>query len=320
MPNRKSSCSVIRYLVLLSGASWLVACGSSDDAASSDTSPARVAGPSSAAEGNASPDEQQPTPGAAEGGADSSQSTDDNGGTPTANEGAGVETPVVEGPVMGVPAADGNGSAADGAEDQAGDDEADEDGAGEGEADEGDPTDRSARSMGFIGCSMAEDIANGYQTVGGERMWPAYGTGGLVVQRWTDTNSAAWQMFDQQVAEFGAPSAVWVQICIFENPGASYAEVTQLIANAREHAAPGATIFITGQPLYEPNWECTLAGNTGPQRTDELARQAANDPAQNVIYPGTFGPLGQSTTRDTCHANGPGQELLGDQAVSFFGG
>lgn len=60
-------------------------------------------------------------------------------------------------------------------------------------------------------------------------------------------------MFDQQVAKYGKPSAVWVQICIFQNPGATYAEVKQLIANARQHAAPGAQIYITGQPIYPDN-------------------------------------------------------------------
>jgi hypothetical protein len=52
-------------------------------------------------------------------------------------------------------------------------------------------------SMGYCGCSMAENVADGYRTVGGRRMWGGYGTGGLVVQSWTDTNSSAWQLFDQ---------------------------------------------------------------------------------------------------------------------------
>lgn len=39
-------------------------------------------------------------------------------------------------------------------------------------------------SMGFIGCSMGENVAQGYVAVGGQRMWGPYGTGGLVVQSW----------------------------------------------------------------------------------------------------------------------------------------
>jgi hypothetical protein len=59
-------------------------------------------------------------------------------------------------------------------------------------------------SMGFIGCSMAENVSQGYRAAGGTRMWGPYRTGGLVVQSWTNPNSTAWQKFDQQSARFSA--------------------------------------------------------------------------------------------------------------------
>jgi len=175
-----------------------------------------------------------------------------------------------------------------------------------------------AHSMGFIGCSMAENVAQGYVADGGTRMWGPYGTGGLVVQSWTDPNSAAWQKFDQQAASFGKPTAVWVQICIFANPGATYDEVKRLIANARQHAAPGATIYITGQPLYDAGQTCSLAGANGPQLTDNLAKQAAADTTQNVRYPGQF-HLHNGEVADGCHANATGQASLGRQALAYWG-
>ncbi|MEJ3742693.1 cellulose-binding domain-containing protein [Actinomycetes bacterium KLBMP 9797] len=175
-----------------------------------------------------------------------------------------------------------------------------------------------ANSMGFIGCSMAENVSQGYVAVGGRRMWGPYGTGGLVVQSWTNTDSSAWQRFDQQASRFGRPTAVWVQICIFAQNGATYNEVQQLIANARQHAAPGATIYISGQPLYDPGQTCTLAGANGPQLTDNLARQAAADATQNVIYPGQF-RLRNGEVADGCHANTAGQQSLGRQAIGYWG-
>ena len=174
-----------------------------------------------------------------------------------------------------------------------------------------------ANSMGFIGCSMAENVAQGYRAVGGTRMWGPYGTGGLVVQSWTNPNSSAWQKFDQQASRFGRPTAVWVQICIFARNGATYDEVKRLIANSRQHAAPGATIFITGQPLYDPGQTCFLAGANGPQLTDNLARQAAADSTQNVTYPGVF-RLRSNEVADGCHANTAGQQSLGRQALAFW--
>jgi hypothetical protein len=172
--------------------------------------------------------------------------------------------------------------------------------------------------MGFIGCSMAENIAQGYVADGGTRMWGPYGTSGLVVQSWTDTNSSSWQKFDQQAAQFGKPTTVWVQVCIFASSGATYAEVKELIANARQHAATGARIYITGQPLYPEGNVCSLAGASGPALTDSLAKQAAADTTQNVTYSGAF-TLKNSEVTDGCHANTAGQQSLGRQALAFWG-
>ena len=149
-------------------------------------------------------------------------------------------------------------------------------------------------------------------------MWGPYGTGGLVVQTWTNPQSSSWEKFDRQVGQYGKPTAVWVQICIFSNQEATYDEVKQLIANARQHAAPGAKIYITGQPTYDPGMTCTLAGVNGPELTDSLAKQAAADPTQNVTYPGPF-ILHKGEVRDGCHANDAGQTSLGKQALAFFG-
>ncbi|KAI1133304.1 hypothetical protein F5Y10DRAFT_287700 [Nemania abortiva] len=173
-------------------------------------------------------------------------------------------------------------------------------------------------TMGFIGCSMSENVAQGYVASGGKRMWGPYGTGALVVQSWTDSASPAWQKFDNQAALYGKPDTVWVQICIFANPGATYAEVKQLIANARAHAAPNATVYITGQPLYDPGQYCFLAGQGGAELTDRLAQQAANDTSQSVIYPGSF-ILHTAEVQDGCHANTAGQQSLGKQAIAFWG-
>ena len=172
--------------------------------------------------------------------------------------------------------------------------------------------------MGFIGCSMAENVAQGYVAVGGERMWGPYGTGAMVVQSWTDPKSASWELFDRQASKNGKPTAVWVQICIFAQAGATTQEVIQLIENTREHAAPNAKIYITGQPLYDPGQTCFLAGSSGPELTDELAKQASNDTMLNVTYPGSF-LLRKGEVVDGCHANTEGQKSLGEQALGFFG-
>jgi len=173
--------------------------------------------------------------------------------------------------------------------------------------------------MGFIGCSMAENVAQGYVANSGKHMWGPYGTGGLVVQSWTNTNSASWGSFDKQAAKYGKPAELWIMICIFQNPGATYDEVRQLVANARQHAAPGAKIYITGQPVYPDNpSSCSLAGAKGPQLTVDLAKRAGEDATLNVTYPGDF-KLMKGEVQDGCHANAAGQKSLGKQALDLWG-
>jgi hypothetical protein len=180
------------------------------------------------------------------------------------------------------------------------------------------PTSGGPNTMGFCGCSMAENVAEGYRSVGGQRMWANYGVSGKVVQNWTNPSDSAWTMFDQQVDKYGEPDTVWVQVCIFPE-GATYEEVKQMIALAREHAAPNATIYITGQPLYPEGNVCSLAGGAdGPPSTDRLAQQAGNDSSLNVIYSGTF-TLKNSEVADGCHANAAGKTSLGNQAVEKWG-
>ena len=65
-----------------------------------------------------------------------------------------------------------------------------------------------SRTMGFIGCSMAENVASGYVSVGGQRLWGPYGTVGAVVQSWTNPNSPSWQNFDRVAAQNGLPDTV----------------------------------------------------------------------------------------------------------------
>jgi hypothetical protein len=171
--------------------------------------------------------------------------------------------------------------------------------------------------MVWIGCSMAENVALGYRRIGGTRMWAAYGNGGAVVQSWTSNNSSSWQRFDRQVDMYGEPEAVWIMICIFTS-GATIQEIRQLVANTRSHA-PGAYIYITGQPLYDQGHVCTLSGPGGPESTDRLAQQMAmEDP--DVHYAGPIGPLNPGEyTSDSCHATSTGEDKLGRQVKAIWG-
>jgi hypothetical protein len=171
--------------------------------------------------------------------------------------------------------------------------------------------------MGWIGCSLGQNIATGYRRVGGTRMWTTYDTGGGTIHEWANSDSAYWAAFDQQVQDYGPPVAVWIQLCV--NPTGATLEEARTVVDITRARAPGAYLYITGQPLYDAGHVCALAGDGGPERTDNLAKElAADDP--NVHYAGTFGPLSASDVPiDACHPGVEGEDRLGTQAKGKWG-
>jgi hypothetical protein len=175
------------------------------------------------------------------------------------------------------------------------------------------------RKLGYLGCSMSQNVAQGYATLGGKVMWPSMGAyGAQVVQNWAK-DGGPWTAnggFDSGVQQYGQPEAVWIMLCIFSNM-VTLDEAKQIIALAKQHA-PNAKLFISGQPLNSGT-DCNLAGNGGAAKTDMIAQQAAMDASLNVTYAGTFGPLTPEQRSDGCHANDAGQRLLGQQIIDKFG-
>lgn len=180
-----------------------------------------------------------------------------------------------------------------------------------------DDIDSGQNTMGWIGCSMANNVAEGYARIGGTRMWGGYGNGGAVVQSWTSNTSGNWNGFDQQVSRNGMPKAVWIMICVFSS-GATMNEIKQMVANAKTHA-PGAFLYITGQPLYEEGHVCQLAGDGMPETTDMQAQMAAADDPE-LHYAGALGPLNAGEySSDSCHTTSSGGDKIGRQVKEIWG-
>ena len=190
----------------------------------------------------------------------------------------------------------------------------------------GAPPSGGANSVAYIGCSMAYNIGTGYKRVGGKIMWnsDSYQTSAMVVQNWTSSSSSSWSLFDQKMQMIGGKdkvTAVMIQICIFSSR-ATDDEVKQMIASARAHTNAGTKLYLVGQPQYEAGHECSLAGDGGAKWTDDEAKKIAADASQNISYLGQF--ILDSTkgevSSDSCHATSTGEDVMGKQAMAFFGG
>jgi len=80
---------------------------------------------------------------------------------------------------------------------------------------------------------------------------------------------------------------------------------------------------LVGQPQYEAGHECSLAGNGGAKWTDDEAKKIAADTSlTDVSYLGTFvlNSTKGEVSSDSCHATSSGEDVLGKQAMAFFGG
>ena len=180
-------------------------------------------------------------------------------------------------------------------------------------------------SVAYIGCSMADNIGQGYGQVSGKIMWnnSGYGTGAKVVENW-GPNGDAWSLFATKLNAIGGKDkvkAIMVQICVLSTH--SEDNVKAMIKAARDHVNPGTHIYLVGQPQYEAGHTCSLAGAGGAEWTDTTAKKMAADSSvnQDMSYLGLFkldSSKGESS--DGCHASASGLTVLGNQGNEFLGG
>jgi len=184
------------------------------------------------------------------------------------------------------------------------------------------PTDD--RSIAYIGCSMAQNIGNGYKAVDGQLMWNSdgYQTGAQVVPNWVEGGSA-WGGFDNKLNAMGGKNsvkAIMVQICIISV--ATDDQIKSMVRAARAKINPDAHIYLVGQPQYENGHTCSIAGGR-ESTTDEQARRLGADRSidSNMSFLGTFMlDCDNDECADSCHANAKGEQRLGNQAKEFWGG
>jgi hypothetical protein len=179
-------------------------------------------------------------------------------------------------------------------------------------------------SIAYIGCSMAENIGNGYKAIGGKIMWTSegYGTGAQCVPQWVEGGSA-WPSFDKKLTAIGGKDkvkAIMVQICIISP--ATDDQVKSMIKAARAKVNADAHIYLVGQPQYANGHHCDIA--MGQEATTETqAKKLGDDKSidSNMSYLGTFMlDCDNGECADSCHANSKGEQSLGNQAKAFWGG
>jgi len=174
-------------------------------------------------------------------------------------------------------------------------------------------------SLGYIGCSNTEQSVAGYHSVSDKGyFWPPYSTGGFGITAWSRPDTTAWMLFDQMVAKYGQPKAVWVELCEQAVSPVNFTSVRDELNILRAHTTPSAVFYISPLNLYAQGILCPATGPHGVNDTIGFVNEAV---VQGLAQRGpVLGPLATSLLQsDMCHPNSAGQTLLGNQLAGFFG-
>jgi len=174
--------------------------------------------------------------------------------------------------------------------------------------------------IGYIGCSNTEDSVVGYQNIvtnpNQKRFWLAYNTSAGTLDQWADANSVYWMRYQQQLATYGQPKIVWVQICEHVAVKLTTTMLIQAFKILRSFS-PNATFYVSPLNTYSPVGLCSITGPNGIQDATSLDKQAVSHGL--ALQGPIMGPLTTSTTiSDNCHPNQAGEQLLGTELKVFF--
>lgn len=179
----------------------------------------------------------------------------------------------------------------------------------------------STGSIGFAGCSFTNNAVEGYHQLGGKRFWDVIRQyNGGSVSMWsggaTGQSRRYWNGFQNALDAHPDTGIIWWQLC-----NSPQDDVDTLYRNALlvleeiQNRVPGALIYISAQHAYMAGHTCN--DPDGPARMQALADRLV---AEGLALAGpVMGPLAESQTRDGCHGNLEGMDVLGEQLIAFFG-
>lgn len=179
----------------------------------------------------------------------------------------------------------------------------------------------SARgSVGFVGCSFSNNAVKGYQSLGGKRFWepiPQYNGGSVTL--WANgaqDNNRYWRGFAAALRDHPDTLLIWWQLCNSpqEDEETLYKNA-RLVLDEIRRRVPAALIYASAQHSYSGGHVCRGEPD-GPARMQRLTERLVKE---GLVMAGpVMGPLAENQTRDGCHANRDGREVLGQQLLTFF--
>lgn len=126
-----------------------------------------------------------------------------------------------------------------------------------------------------------------------------------------------WTSFDAFLQASPETDTLWWQLCTLNGSPRDGFESALVVLDVLRARIPELTIYVSAQPSYEPPGICDISGPSGPQFMAEVTTLMVSE--VGLLAGPIVGPLTQAETIGGCHANESGQDLLGQQLLSFFG-
>ncbi len=175
-------------------------------------------------------------------------------------------------------------------------------------------------TIGYLGCSMTMAAVNGALNLGMADIWstkPEYGGGG--VWEWAQNfNNKYWGAF-QTALNTQPVTTFWWELCSISSDFSRQTLANAInVINEVQRRVPGARIFVSAQPAYNPSsHECQIAGIGGQAMMADLADQlVAGGYAEAGPVQGPLAYPSQVKT-DGCHPVSSGEAVLGQQLIAF---
>lgn len=178
-----------------------------------------------------------------------------------------------------------------------------------------------AVSIGYVGCSNTRQTVEGYQLLGGTKMWPyekRYDSG--AVRDWAlnaGKGNKYWDVFDELLERHPNTRSIWWQLCIRQEDDTKHEDALPILEAIRKRI-PGVKIYVSPLPGYTDG-VCGITGISGLEKAKELAQKL--DAGHADVLPGpVLGPMTSADTDDDgCHLSIPdGLRKLGGQMKEFF--
>jgi hypothetical protein len=180
-------------------------------------------------------------------------------------------------------------------------------------------------TVGVVGCSITINALEGYQSLGGDVLWPVeavddYGGGSVSAwhQQLNSGEGGRWDTFKKGIEQFPETNKIWWELCSDpEAANLTYEDLLEILGGIKR-ISNQSEVYVTPMPLFPQSADKFCMKNNGPAVLKEYADRMVSEGLAKA------GPMmasldGALSAPDGCHASPEGKKIWGMNLMGFFG-